>query len=98
MSSRYWFAILNRKGYGNPRMTPVSREGWLVVAGFVAAMLVGALLFAWLMAQDHVAAGVILFAVFAFGGGAGFIWASVAKGDRSRTAAEYRAMRKAGTI
>ena len=98
MSSRYWFAILNRKGYGNPRMTPVSREGWFVVVGFLVAMFIGALLFVWQMFADHAAAGVILFALFAIIGGGGFLWASVAKGDRTRTAAEYRAMRKAGTI
>ncbi|MEJ0098149.1 MAG: hypothetical protein WDM84_09880 [Bauldia sp.] len=97
MSSRYWFAILSRSGVGNPRMTPVSREGWLVVGGFVAAMLVGALLFVWQMIADHVAAGVILFALFAIIGAGGFLWASVAKGDRTRTVADYRAMRRGGT-
>ena len=95
-SSKIWFAKLSNRGVGNPRMTPVSREGWLVVGGFVAAMLVGALLFVWQMIADHVAAGVILFALFAVIGAGGFLWASVARGDKTRTAADYRRMRQGG--
>ncbi|MEJ0012591.1 MAG: hypothetical protein WDM94_08185 [Bauldia sp.] len=98
MSSRYWFAVLSRTGVGNPRMSPVSSEGWLVVAGFVASMFVGALLFVWLMIADHPAAGVILFVLFAVVGAGGFLWASVARGDKARTVAEYRAMRSGGTM
>jgi hypothetical protein len=98
VSNQYWFAALNRKGYRNPRMTPISREGWLVVAGFVLSMLVGALLFAALMLTNHVALAVIVFALFAITGASGFLWASVAKGDTTRTVAEYRAMRKGTTI
>lgn len=97
MSTQYWFARLPNRGRGGARMSPVSREGWLVVAGFVAAMLVGALLFAALMFADHVAAAVITFALFALAGGGGFLWASVAKGDTSRTVADYRALRRGRT-
>ena len=94
--TQVWFARLSSRGRGGARMTPVSREGWLVVAGFVAAMLVGALLFVWQMVADHVALAVVLFALFAVAGGGGFLWASVARGDFTRTAADYRAMRAPG--
>jgi len=95
-SSKIWFAKLSNRGVGNPRMTPVSREGWLVVGGFVAAMLIGAILFATLMAMGAVALGVSAFAVFAVIGAGGFLWASVARGDKTRTAADYRRMRQGG--
>ena len=98
MSSRYWFARLPSRGVGGARMSPVSREGWLGVAGFVGAMLVGALLFAALMLTDRVGLAIIVFALFAIAGAGGFLWASVAKGDTTHTVAEYRAMRKGTTI
>ena len=97
MSAQFWFARLSSRGVGGPRMTPVSGEGWLVVAAFVAAMVVGALLFIWQMIADHVAVAVVLFAFFAIVGGGGFIWASLVKGDMTRTAADYRRMRQGGS-
>jgi hypothetical protein len=94
VTSRYWLARLSSRGVGGGRISPVSREGWLVVAGFVASVLVGALLFAGLMLTDHVASAVIVFALFAIAASSGSLWASVAKGDTTRTVAEYRAIRK----
>jgi hypothetical protein len=46
------------------------------------------------MLSDHVAPAAIVFAVVAIVSGGGFLWASVAKGDTTRTVADYRAMRK----
>jgi hypothetical protein len=75
-------------------MTPVSREGWYVVAGFGAALFVGATLFAVLLIVGAVLVAVVLYALIAVIAGGTFIWASVAHGDNSRTAADYRAMRR----
>ena len=96
--SKVWFARVRSLSGPGSRMTPVSREGWMVVAGFIAAMLVGALMFVSLMLTDHGAAAVILFALFAIAGAGGFLWASIAKGDATRTAADYRRMKQGGTI
>lgn len=97
MSNRYWFAKLPSRGVGGPRMAPVTREGWLVIAGFIASMAVGALLFVALMVTDHVAPAVIAFALFALVGASGFLWAAVAKGDTTRTVADYRATKQRRT-
>jgi hypothetical protein len=94
VSNQYWFAKLASRGAGGPRMAPVTREGWLVVAGFITGMAVGGILFLTLMLSDHVAPAVIVFAAVAIASGGGFLWASVAKGDTTRTVADYRTMRK----
>ena len=94
--SQVWFARVNALSGPGSRMTPVSREGWLVVAVFVAAMAVGALTFGILMSRGDIALGVILYAAFAILGGGFFLWASVAHGDRTRTALDYRNMRQGG--
>jgi hypothetical protein len=90
-----WFAKLSNTGVGNPRMTPVSREGWLVVAGFVVAMALGALVFTAMMIQGNVALGVIIYVAFAVLGGGVFLWASIAHGDKTKTVMDYR--RERGT-
>jgi len=90
--SQVWFARVRSLSGPGSRMAPVSREGWMVVAGFVVAMLVGALLFATLMAAGNVALAVALFVLVAILAGGGFIWAAVAHGDNTRTAADYRRM------
>ncbi len=90
MSRAVWFAKLSDRGGPGTRMTPVSREGWYVVAGFVAAMAIGALLFTMLMMQGNVALGVIVYAAIAIVGGGAFLWASLAHGDKTRTVLDYR--------
>jgi hypothetical protein len=95
--SQVWFARVRSLSGPGSRMTPVSREGWMVVAGFVIAMLVGALLFAALMTAGSVVLGVALFALVAILAGGGFIWAAIAHGDNQRTAADYRRMGKGGS-
>jgi hypothetical protein len=93
VTSRYWFARTRSASRGGARMTPVSREGRLVVAGFVAAILAGGVVFLLLMLTGNVVAAVILYAAVAILAGGGFLWAAVARGDTTRTVADYRAMR-----
>jgi hypothetical protein len=78
-------------------MTPVSREGWLVVAGFVAAMVVGAVAMGALMLSGAFALGIISFVVIAIVAGGTFISLSVTHGDNTRTVADYRRMRQGGS-
>jgi hypothetical protein len=93
VSSRYWFARTGPLGRGPGLTTPVSREGWLVVAASATAMLAGVLLFLALMLTGNVVVAVILYATVAILAGASLLWAAVAKGDSSRTVADHRAMR-----
>ena len=95
--TQVWFARVRSLTGPGSRMTPVSREGWLVVAAFIAAMLVGAIAMASLMLSGVPALGIAIFVGLAILGGGFFLWASVAHGDQTRTAADYRGMHQGGT-
>lgn len=89
-SEAKWFA--RRFPIGHPRngMSPVSREGYLVVFGFMGAMMLGGLAFVALALMGQFFAGAAAFvALTALGAGA-FIWLAQAKGDHARTVADYR--------
>lgn len=88
--SEYWFARRFPVGHSRNAMSPVSREGWLVVLAFLASMAVGGTAFAALAATGSVVLGAVLFAVVAALAGSMFITAAIAKGDRNHTVAEYR--------
>jgi hypothetical protein len=96
VSKAIWFAALSRTGVGNPRMSPVSREGWLVVATFVGCMVAGGLSLLGFGLADHFVVGIGLFVVLAIAGAAFFLWAAYAHGDTTRTVADYRAARVSG--
>jgi hypothetical protein len=91
--SEFWFA--RRFPVGHPRnaLAPVSREGWLVAIGFVAAMALGALALLLLAWAGRPWAGVIVFVVMAFAAGAAFIGIAQRKGDGRRTVEDYRQAR-----
>ena len=93
MTKQVWFAALSKTGVGNPRMSPVSREGWLVVGTFVVCMVVGGLSLLGFGLADRFAIGIGLFVVLAIAGASFLWWAAYAHGDTTRTVAEYRAMR-----
>ena len=88
--TEYWFA--RRFPVGNPRnaMDPVHWKGYAVVAVFVTVLVLGALAFAWLGAGGEMIKGAVVFTMAAVIGASLFISLSYAKGDKTRTAAEYR--------
>ena len=95
--TQVWFARVRLLTGPGSRMTPVSREGWLVVAGFIAAMIIGAVAMGALMLSGAFALGIISFVVIAIIAGGAFIWLSVTHGDNTRTVADYRSKRQGGT-
>ncbi len=95
--TQVWFARVRSLTGPGSRMTPVRREGWLVVAGFVAAMVIGAVLMGALMFSGAFALGIICFAAIAIVAGGTFIWLSVTHGDNTRTVADYRRMHQGGS-
>lgn len=90
MTTQYWFA--RRYPLGDPRngMAPVHWKGVVVSVGFVAILLIGGGLWAWLAAGNRAAEGAALFTVCAFVDGMWFIQTSRERGDRIRTVADYR--------
>ncbi|HET7715436.1 MAG TPA: hypothetical protein VFK86_07390 [Bauldia sp.] len=77
---------------GHPRnaMAPVSREGWMVVFSFVAAMAAGGIAFIALAVSGSFLPGLGIFILLAALAGAGSIILARRKGDTSRTLADYR--------
>ena len=88
--TEYWFA--RRFPVGNPRnaMSPVHWKGYAVVAAYVTLLVLGGLAFAWLGAGGQLILGAVVFAAAAVIGASLFIGLSNTKGDKTRTAAEYR--------
>ena len=95
--TQVWFARVRSLTGPGSRMTPVSREGWLVVAGFIGAMAAGAVAMGALMLSGAFALGIISFVVIAIVVGGTFLWLSVTHGDNTRTAADYRHVRQGGS-
>ncbi len=90
--SKVWFARLMPVGHPRKTMSPVSREGWLVVTGFIVAMGTGALLFFWLLSSGRTVLGVALYALIALAAGGGYLWAASARSDQQRSVDDYRRM------
>lgn len=88
--TEYWFA--RRFPVGNPRnaMAPVHWKGYAIVATYVTLLVLGGLAFAWLSAGGRAILGAAIFAAAAVIGASLFISLSSAKGDKTRTVAEYR--------
>ncbi|MES1200499.1 MAG: hypothetical protein ABUS57_03510 [Pseudomonadota bacterium] len=84
-----WFAR-TRTSPRSRRMGPISWQGWVVVVGFAVSMTLGAVAMAIGFLTNHVALGVAAYVVLGGVGAACFIYASIAKGDASRTVADYR--------
>jgi len=88
--TEYWFA--RRFPVGSPRnaMSPVHWKGYAVVAVYVTTLILGGVAFAWLGASGELILGAMIFTAAAVLGAGLFISLSAAKGDKTRTAAEYR--------
>ena len=93
MTRQIWFAATSRRGVGNPRMSPVSREGWLVLVTFLCCMVAGGLSLLGFGLADNFVVGIGIFVVLAIAGASFMLWAAYAHGDKTRTVADYRAMR-----
>ena len=97
MAVQYWFARNIRVGYvGRDRygkgVMPIAWQGRAVIAGFVVAMLSGALLMALVgFYGNHLVLGIALYAILAIAGGGTFIWAVATKSDPKKSMHEYRA-------
>ena len=88
--TEFWFA--RRFPVGSPRnaMAPVHWKGYAIVAVYVTLLVLGGLAFAWLGAGGQLVLGAAIFAAAAVVGASLFIGLSSAKGDKTRTVAEYR--------
>lgn len=90
--NRYWFA--RQFPLSEPeatRMSPVSSEGWAVVAlvaGCLVAGLVGLLLYSFAYRAPFL--GLTLFVGFGVAGVLGLLIAIRLKGDRAHTVEDYR--------
>ncbi|WP_395648169.1 hypothetical protein [Terricaulis sp.] len=86
----YWFA--RRFPVGNPRnaMSPVNWKGYLATLAFVLSLGAAGVVFAWLGASGEMLKGVLIFAGAAIVGTAAFLGVVNAKGDSSRTVADYK--------
>ncbi|MBC7770271.1 MAG: hypothetical protein H7124_15935 [Phycisphaerales bacterium] len=86
----YWFA--RRFAVGDRRNTfaPVHWKGFAATAVFIVALLIGGMAFAWMGASGDLLQGAILFAVCAFVAAGWFITVATAKGDKTRTVADYK--------
>jgi hypothetical protein len=96
VDGRYWFARYRRPD-GRPAkgIVPIAWQGRAVIAGFVAAMAVGGASFILIaLLTGSFAPGIAVFAVLAACGAGTFLWASVARCDPNRTAAEHLAERR----
>jgi hypothetical protein len=89
----YWFARRFPVGTARSGMSPVSREGWLVVATFVGGMVLGGLAFLLLGLNGQFIAGIIVFVLMAIFSGGMFIGMAMSRGDQVNTVEDYRAGR-----
>jgi predicted permease len=97
--AKYWFARKFPVSMPNAnRMEPVSREGWIVVWGFGAAMVIGVLaLFIASFAFRQPAVGFVAFLVCASFGMTGFLTLATQKGDMNHTVEDYKSGRVQNT-
>lgn len=94
MANRYWFARRFPLSVGGDRMSPVTREGWIVVWAFVAAMGLGAVaLFVATLVFQKPLIGFIIFLVLASFGMTGFLLLAKQRGDNQHTVEDYKAGR-----
>jgi hypothetical protein len=71
-------------------MSPVNWKGYAVVAAYVTLLVLGGFAFAWLGAGGRLIVGASVFAAASIVGAGLFIVLSGAKGDKTRTVADYR--------
>jgi len=89
--ARYWFARRFPVEVGGDRMSPISREGWIVVWSFVAAMALGAVaLFVFTLVFQKPLIGFIILLVLASLGMTAFLMLAQQRGDKQHTADDYK--------
>jgi hypothetical protein len=89
--TKYWFARRYPPGRGKSNgMAPVSREGWLVVWVFVAAMVIGGLGMLVFGLNGQIVSGIAMFVVMAVAGAGMFIGMAYSRGDTVNTVDDYR--------
>lgn len=90
MSAEYWFA--RRFPLDDPRRSvgAVHWKGFAVAGIFAAALLIGAIGFAWMAASGYLMQGAVVFMVAALVAGGWFITVANAKADHARTVEDYR--------
>jgi predicted permease len=95
--AKFWFARKFPVSQVNAnRMEPVSREGWIVVWSFVAAMVIGALaLFIAAFAFRQPAVGFVIFLLLASFGMTAFLTLAAQRGDKNHTVEDYKSGRVA---
>lgn len=90
MSAEYWFARRFPVSDARKSLAPVHWKGFAVAGIFGAALLIGAVAFAWMAAQGYLAQGLVVFGAAALIGGGWFITVASAKADHVRTVEDYR--------
>jgi hypothetical protein len=94
--TEYWFA---RYRPGLPQnasrgLVALNWKGRAAIAAFVLGLVLGGLSALFFGLRDQFAIGIPLFIVLAIAGGSFFLWASVAKTDPVKPAADYLAERR----
>jgi len=91
MSNRYWFARRFPVGQPGDRMDPISREGWMVVWSFAAALVAGFLaLLVFTLAFQRPLIGFIILLVLSSLSMTALLMLSKQRGDPKHTAEDYR--------
>ncbi|HYD85846.1 MAG TPA: hypothetical protein VEA80_00060 [Vitreimonas sp.] len=92
MSARpeYWFARRFPVGDRRNAFAPVHWKGFVAAGVFVLTLLIGGFAFAWMGASGDLMWGSVVFAVTAFVSAGWFITVANAKGDKTRTVADYK--------
>ena len=91
MSNRYWFARRFPVGQPGDRMDPISREGWLVVWSFAAALVAGFLaLLVFTLAFQKPLIGFIILLILASLSMTALLMLSKQRGDQQHTADDYK--------
>lgn len=87
--SEAWFARRFPLGDMRSGLAPVHWKGWLVAAGFVAALAISGAFAWWMMSLGQTVKGAAAFGIGAFGAGLGFTRVAHKKGDHINCVADY---------
>ena len=85
-----WFARRKPVGHASHAMAPVHWKGWAVIIAFLVAIQIGGVVFMALAQQGALIQGITAFVALTVLGASGFLVALHAKGDTTRSVADYR--------
>lgn len=88
--TEYWFARRFPVSDRRNAFAPVHWKGYAASGVFVVALLMGGFAFAWMGASGDLVWGSIVFAISAIVAAGWFITVANAKGDKTRTVADYK--------